>query len=62
MHHRVKQKNFERNWLTQIENTSYINAAKVPRIFRRDEKTLHHHIELIIDKDLNTTAREILVE
>ena len=62
MHHRVKHKNLERNWLTQIENTNYINAAKVPRIFKRDDKTLHHHIELIINEDLKTTVREILVE
>lgn len=62
MHHRVKHKSIERKWHTQIENTNYINAAKVPRIFKKGEKTLHHHIELIIQEDFQITVREIFVE
>jgi uncharacterized protein (TIGR04168 family) len=62
MHHKIKGKKTEREWHSSILNTSYINAAKVPRIFKRNEKTMHYHVELVIKEEMQTTVREVFVE
>ncbi len=40
-----------RPWQCQIDNTLYVNAAKVPRIFVEDDCTYRHHIEIRISGD-----------
>ncbi len=62
MHHKIRGKKTEREWHSSILSTSYINAAKVPRIFKRDNKTLHHHIEMVIQENMQTAVREVFVE
>jgi hypothetical protein len=33
------------------DGTMYVNAARVPRIFRQNGRTLHHHICLEVTKE-----------
>ncbi len=62
LHRKIKKTKLERNWHFKTQETNYINAAKVPRIFKKGEKTIHYHIELIIKEDMQTTVREVFVE
>lgn len=62
MHHKVKGTEIQRIWLQEIADTHYINAAKVPRIFKKGNKILHHYIELEISNDFKVTINEILFE
>ena len=48
MHHELKGGG-HRRWLEDRKDTLYLNAARVPRIFRRGESVLHHHVELRFD-------------
>jgi uncharacterized protein (TIGR04168 family) len=50
MHHALVNGG-HRKWLVRQDNTCYINAARVPRIFEIDATTIHHHIHLNLDKD-----------
>lgn len=60
MHHHLKGSNNKgRNWWVKQEDVLYINAARVPRIFKRDGKTWHHHISLNIDHNVN--CDEVLI-
>jgi hypothetical protein len=59
MHHRLAGGG-QRQWLVQVDGTAYVNAARVPRIFRSEESMLHHHVALTVD-DENVTAEERLV-
>ena len=36
----------KRRWLLEQDGTLYINAARVPRIVKHQEKLVHHHIAL----------------
>lgn len=47
MHLRTKQGE-ERPWRRQLNGTTYINAAKVPRIFSGKDDVYRHHVELKI--------------
>jgi hypothetical protein len=38
----------------------YVNAARVPRIFREHRKKMHHHVRLTVLSD-HATAEEVLV-
>ncbi|HMV41410.1 MAG TPA: metallophosphoesterase [Leptospiraceae bacterium] len=60
MHHRLKKRNILRNWREEKEGTYFINAARVPRIFKIDSNTVHHHIRLEINKG-DVSAREMLI-
>ena len=62
LHHKINGTKLERNWLSKLENTHYINAAKVPRIFSKENKTFRHHIELEISNDNEVKVNEILAE
>lgn len=55
MHHTL-QNGGDRHWLARQNNTTYINAARVPRVIESKTQTLHHHIQLYIDR------KEIIVE
>lgn len=35
-----------RPWLVEENGTLYVNAARVPRIFEEDGRTLHHHVAI----------------
>ena len=59
MHHQSSN----RRWCVSEGDTLYVNAARVPRVFRRGGATMRHHVELRLQAALNTaTAREMLVE
>jgi len=47
MHHAL-QGGGTRRWLVQRDGTAYVNAARVPRIFRGEEGRAHHHVEIVI--------------
>ena len=49
MHHELKDGG-KRQWLVQAEGTTYINAARVPRIFERHGEIVHHHLSMTLDK------------
>jgi len=59
MHHKVKGTEIERNWSQEIAGTHYINAAKVPRIFKKGDKILHHYIQIKISNSMVLTIKEI---
>ncbi|MEZ4339724.1 MAG: metallophosphoesterase family protein [Sandaracinaceae bacterium] len=58
MHHAVRGGGVRR-WRVRRDGVLYVNAARVPRIFERDGRTLRHHVELTLDAD-RVRAREIL--
>jgi uncharacterized protein (TIGR04168 family) len=60
MHHRLRGGG-TRSWRLERDGTLYVNAARVPRIFRRGSRLLHHHVRLELDAD-RCWAREELVE
>lgn len=45
MHHRLRGGGV-RKWLVRKDGTLFINAARVPRIFKSDGVRYHHHIDL----------------
>jgi uncharacterized protein (TIGR04168 family) len=49
MHHRLKGGG-QRRWLEERGDTIYVNAARVPRIYRQDGEIRHHHIELTLHR------------
>jgi uncharacterized protein (TIGR04168 family) len=48
MHHQL-QDGAQRRWLVEADGTTYINAARVPRIFESDGNTLHHHLAVTLE-------------
>ena len=51
----------ERRWQLERDGTLYVNAARVPRIVRSQQRTLHHHIALRLTKS-GAQAREVALE
>ncbi len=52
MHHRLKrQKGKQRIWRQVERETLYINAARVPRITKRQGKNWHHHVSVEFSED-----------
>lgn len=49
MHHKTRQGK-QRTWHVVKDGVHYINAARVPRIFRQGDRELRHHISLTIDQ------------
>ena len=49
----------ERPWQTRLDDTLYVNAARVPRIFSSDD-VYRHHVSLTV-ADGRAEAREVLV-
>ncbi len=60
MHHRLRGGG-TRQWHVEREGSHYINAARVPRIYQRNGKTVHHHIRLSFDST-QIDIEEMLVE
>jgi len=50
----------DRPWKTQRENITYINAARVPRIFSTGDDVYRHHVSVTIDAN-GIQAEEVLV-
>jgi uncharacterized protein (TIGR04168 family) len=59
MHHRGD--GGMRRWTLEKDGVRYINAARVPRVFQRDGRTLRHCVELTVDR-ATTRVREILFD
>jgi uncharacterized protein (TIGR04168 family) len=51
----------ERRWQLERDGVLYVNAARVPRIVRREERVIHHHVALRVDK-FRARAREVALE
>lgn len=49
MHHHVKRSQKKRSWCVRQEEVLYVNAARVPRQFRKEGIRWHHHVALEID-------------
>ena len=58
MHHELRGGG-QRRWRVREDGVLYVNAARVPRVFERDGRTLRHHVELCVD-DVAVHAREVL--
>lgn len=59
MHHHLKGGG-QRQWLRREEDTLYINAARVPRVFTQAGEEKRHHIELLWGQD-HIDAQEVLI-
>ena len=55
MHHELMDGG-QRQWLVQADGTTYINAARVPRIFDNGGEIVHHHLSMSLE------AGEVIVE
>lgn len=50
----------QRRWMVKRDGTTYLNAARVPRIYEQSGTTVHHHVCVEIKADgINVTAQEI---
>ncbi len=59
MHLRTKQGR-ERPWQVMEDDTLYINAARVPRIFAGEGDVFRHHVRMVISED-DLVVEEVLV-
>jgi hypothetical protein len=59
MHLRTKS-GMDRNWRTDVEGTSYVNSARVPRIFAGSDDVYRHHIRVTISA-CEISIEEVLV-
>lgn len=59
MHLRTRQ-GAERPWILEVDNTLYINAARVPRIFAGDDDIYRHHVAVDISAS-GIEAQQVLV-
>ena len=59
MHHELRFGG-QRCWMVERAGTTYINAARVPRITGSMGQTIHHHIQITLE-DSRVTAGERLV-
>jgi len=60
MHHALKGRG-TRKWIEEQDGTLYVNAARVPRVFKQDGVEKRHYVELVIEGE-RATAREVLFE
>jgi uncharacterized protein (TIGR04168 family) len=60
MHHRMRGGD-KRAWLVQKSGITYVNAARVPRIFEDERGKKHHHISIHIDPAHVVQVQEVLV-
>lgn len=58
MHHKLRGGG-NRTWTVQRDGTLYVNAARVPRIQKRDGVRHHHHIELHLAETASVTEHWI---
>jgi uncharacterized protein (TIGR04168 family) len=60
MHHAVKGGGVRR-WQLERDGVLYVNAARVPRIFRENGRLVRHHVRVSIEGD-GATAEPVLVQ
>jgi uncharacterized protein (TIGR04168 family) len=60
MHHALKGRGMRR-WLEEKDGTLYVNAARVPRVFKQGGVEQRHYVEVTIDGD-RASAREVLFQ
>ncbi|MBL4867690.1 MAG: metallophosphoesterase [Pseudomonadales bacterium] len=60
MHQRVKKTRLRRQWFVLENDTAYINAAHVPRIFNKEDKKWHHHISLQWENEILSVSEILL--
>ena len=58
MHHALRLRG-TRKWIEERDDTLYVNAARVPRVFKHEGKEQRHLVEITIDDD-RASAREVL--
>lgn len=51
MHHHVKRQGGERCWHVEQAGVHYLNAARVPRIFKHEGGLRHHHLCLTLSEE-----------
>ncbi|MBT6176076.1 MAG: hypothetical protein HOI23_02440 [Deltaproteobacteria bacterium] len=50
----------ERRWVVERNGTTYLNAARVPRIYETSDTTVHHHVCVEVESSaIKVTAQEI---
>lgn len=49
----------QRSWLRELDGVTFLNAARVPRIFNDDDGLWRHHVEVIVSNE-GVSAREVL--
>lgn len=58
MHHALRGGG-ERTWIAREGGTLHVNAARVPRVWKRDGAVLRHRVEIVIQGD-RAEAREVI--
>lgn len=58
MHHEIKSGG-QRRWRVEKDGVLFVNAARVPRIFARNQRLMRHHVEIVIGE--RVSAREVLL-
>lgn len=51
MHYPTKHGKKAKQWYTKKDGILYINAARWPRIFKHEDRELHHHVRLTITEN-----------
>lgn len=59
LHHQTKDGS-QREWLVELDKTTYINAARVPRVFFVNNVEYRHHVRLTLE-DTAVTVKERFV-
>ncbi len=60
MHHALRGGG-TRSWTAERNGTLYLNAARVPRVFKEGGREKRHVVELVVESD-RATAREVLFD
>jgi len=60
MHHALKGRG-TRKWIEERDGTTYVNAARVPRVFKHEGREKRHYVEVVIEGD-RVSVREVLFE
>jgi uncharacterized protein (TIGR04168 family) len=60
MHHAVRGGG-ERTWTVKEHETLFVNAARVPRVWKAEGKILRHHVEVVIEGE-RVEARAVVRE
>lgn len=60
MHHALRGRG-TRHWRVERGGTLYVNAARVPRVFKENGREKRHYVEVVVEGE-RATAREVLFE
>jgi uncharacterized protein (TIGR04168 family) len=59
--HQHTKSDKKRNWLVRKDGTTYINAARVPRIFEQDGQVLRHHMRLVVEETAVSVKEHLIL-